>query len=226
MRRRILLRRTAIRPGRLAARLRVNVLLVISGLATSSTLSLSSVPPPPFLDLLPENRLLPFPFRARPFSIIRITRSTSRHRPCKLESSRGSVLAANSRVLDEIDRIRDGDHPLGISRSSDLKIKASSRDLQADNIDFERDQSRETKSPFVLEAVSMRLPRCEMRFDYDGILNASQNFEMFSFSSVPIGTPDCLVIVRSFIRLSKNKVSNVRFRSCFLVFFFFSFLYL
>jgi len=78
-----------VRPGRLAARLRVNVLLVISGLATSPLL----VPPPSFLDLLPEPSL-PYTSSAPrphpPRSLKHRTRSASRHRPCEQESSRGS----------------------------------------------------------------------------------------------------------------------------------------
>lgn len=67
--RRGLLRRTAIRPGRLAARLRVNVLLVISGLATSSALSSSSFfswssarEPTPFSARRPATRPRPHRF--------------------------------------------------------------------------------------------------------------------------------------------------------------------
>lgn len=126
--------------------------------------ALSSVPPPSFLNLLPEtDSPFPVPHRARPFSTIR-TRSTSRHRPCKLESSRGSVLAANSRVLDEIDRIRDGDHLIGISRSSDLKIKASSWIFEGSSrrISILKGISRETKFPLCPRSeISMRFPRCE-----------------------------------------------------------------
>lgn len=200
----VLLRRTAIRPGRLAARLRVNVLLVISGLATSSTLS-----PPSFLDLLPENRLSPCPpFHCRPFSSIR-TRSTSRHRPCKLESSRGSVLAANSRVLDEIDRIRERDDSISEFSIVGFKNQSILLDPRGDlrgEYPFWKGSVAKQSLPLSSKRLD-EVSSTRVRFDYDGILNASRDFEML----FPFLRPWrlCLVIVRSFIRLSKNKARDV-----------------
>lgn len=107
-----------VRPGRLAARLRVNVLLVISGLATSSPLCSS---PPPFLHLLPDRfpPTAPPPavslrFSSAPLSLpltcsqapnsICIAPSAVRVRKLASVDSAGSELAANSRELREIER--------------------------------------------------------------------------------------------------------------------------
>lgn len=90
-----------VRPGRLAARLRVNVLLVISGLATSPLL----VPPPSFLDLLPEPTI---PFTSSftvPLSLtILSTIESDLHRAIGRASTKAradpgsqSVLTSNSR---------------------------------------------------------------------------------------------------------------------------------
>lgn len=79
------------RPGRLAARLRVNVLLVISGLATSSPLCSFS-----FFSWSSARIDSVFPAAAVAAAPPRFvlsshrTRSASRHRPCERESSRGS----------------------------------------------------------------------------------------------------------------------------------------
>lgn len=93
-----------VRPGRLAARLRVNVLLVISGLATSSSLCSSS-----FFswssaraDSLRPPATIPL---SQPSNSICITPSAVQAR--KLTCTYGSVLAADSRcILGEINEIR------------------------------------------------------------------------------------------------------------------------
>lgn len=190
----VLLRRTAIRPGRLAARFRVNVLLVISGLATSSTFS-----PPSFLDLLPENRLSPCrPCRCRPSSSIR-SRSASRHRPCKLESSRGSAFVANYPRARRGDRSNPRSGAIRFRNSrSDLKIKASSWILEGifeGSSHFERDQSR--------NKVSL-CPRREC-------VSITRDFEMF------------FPFVYRKVRPAKRQPDSCFFSCIFLSFFFFIF---
>lgn len=202
--RRGLLRRTAIRPGRLAARLRVNVLLVISGLATfvsSALLSSSSS----FFSWSSAREQTPlFPF-SRIFSLRSQPFEPDLHRAIGRASSKAPVdpelAAENPRVLSTrstefadwgrsnrrnlLDRWIQKSNSVSFCRIGSLRRISTLEGI-----------SCETKSSLLSLRHFNEIS--SMRFVH-GMLSASQNFEMFFSCFLGTAVSYCILFLHSFI---------------------------